>query len=1630
MTTTAKDPMAAVPSQAFARVVFVDCETNGTGTELLDFGAADTAGEVLHSTTPEAVRSFIGNARFLCGHNVFALDKRFTTALTGLVPGGHAWIDTLALSVLLFPQKRFHALLKDEKLLTGEMNNPTTDALKARDLFFEELTAWQKLAPAVRTILAALLSRDIRYRGFFAYAGETPAEDSAENLARTIREAFPDAFCANAILPLLIKTKPADLGLVLAFLAAGDSAELLPLWTVKTFPAAEDVLTALCGTPCRAGCPWCSRTFNARHGLKTIFGFEAFRTYGGEPLQERAAQAALEGDSLLAVFPTGGGKSITFQIPALMQAKATRSLTVVISPLQSLMKDQVDNLTAKGIDGAYTVNGLLSPVERARAFDAVVTGEASLLYISPEQLRSVSIERVLSTRRIARFVIDEAHCFSAWGHDFRTDYLYIGDFIARLEKLQGARHRIAVSCFTATAKQKVIQDICEYFREKLGLELKLFTTEEARKNLRYKVLHAENDTEKTTLVRELLSRHPCPTIIYMSSTKGTEKLAEKLTAEGFKALPYHGQMDAALKIEHQEAFLSGAAQVITATNAFGMGVDKKDVGLVIHYDISASLENYVQEAGRAGRDPNLEADCYVLFNEDDLDRHFAMLTQSKLSQADIQLVWRAIKQMTRTQESVPVSALELARTAGWDTETIPDLETRIKTALSALETAGYIRRGRNVSRVYATSIAAKSFEEARQRMEVSPYFQDDESRVRAGRILQALISKRSRSKADAGESRTDYLSDRLGIPVDKVVESVNALKLAGILRNENDMAGVLMKNARTKTADAVRLEQFLFTQLSKAEHVTEVNLKALNAAAGAAGLTRITPRLIGTLLRHMKRTGVLSNLHTIPATSVVRIKKAETFADALESLPVKAALSEFILTTFEKAARAEPPEGAARETAFSTTGLLTAWEEDAFRQQAYSQKVTVRDIENTLLFMADAGALRLQGGFMVLYQGMLITRLVTDPKRRYRAEDYKLLDGYYRQKLQQIHIVGEYANLMMRDYEAALTYVHDYFALDYNVFLRKYFAADRREEMRRGMTAARFKKLFADLTETQFSIIDEKAQFVVVAAGPGSGKTRVLVHKLAALLLLEDVRPEQLLMLTFSRAAAGEFKKRLIELIGKKAAYVDIKTFHSYAFDLLGRPGSLEETRDVVSRAAALVKAGGADPARTAKTTLVIDEAQDMSREDFALVMSLIDSNNALRVIAVGDDDQNIYAFRGSDSRYLKALLLDKDAARYEMTENWRSTPAIVTLADAFAGMLHGRLKTTPNRAVKTENGIVRIVRHTRPGFEAAISEEIAAALKAGTLKGSTALLTVTNEEARLCAVLLADAGVRVRLIEGEKKLNFCDLLETRTLLHFLKKRAGAGGLIEKGVWNEARDFVKDRYQGSPWVENVTTVMKAFEGLTPTEHLYLSDFADTVTELKLEETYTAARGLVTVSTMHKAKGREFENVWLLASRTTYPDDEARRVLYVAMTRAKTNLFVHAASGVLSDFTVEGVEHSIDTRTFPAPREIAVALGHDDVFLDWFIARKQRIFTMTAGMLLTPAEHGLTIAGPEGCDMIVRFSKSFEEKLAGLTAKGYRITRAAIRAIVAWKKTEDETLYPVVLPELRLTKATDNAVISP
>ncbi len=199
-------------------------------------------------------------------------------------------------------------------------------------------------------------------------------------------------------------------------------------------------------------------------------------------------------------------------------------------------------------------------------------------------------------------MIDEAHCFSSWGQDFRIEYMYIGEFINSLRKKKGLSTNIPVSCFTATAKPKVISDITDYFSRVNGLTLKKFTSSATRTNLRYAVMHKESKKEKYITLRTLLDAKKCPSIVYVSRTKLAEELAEQLRNDGFKAKAFHGQMEKIVKIQNQEEFISNQIQIMVATSAFGMGVDKSDVGLVVHFDISDSLENYIQEAGRAGRD--------------------------------------------------------------------------------------------------------------------------------------------------------------------------------------------------------------------------------------------------------------------------------------------------------------------------------------------------------------------------------------------------------------------------------------------------------------------------------------------------------------------------------------------------------------------------------------------------------------------------------------------------------------------------------------------------------------------------------------------------------------------------------------------------------------------------------------------------------------------------------------------------------------------------------------------------------------------------------------------------------------------------------------------------------------------
>lgn len=1586
-----------------SRIVFIDTEVDPRTEKVLDYGAVNYLQDKIHTNSEAEFSKFISGNKFICGHNILAHDLKYISE-TAEKSGAEFFVDTLYLSPLLFPQRPYHALLKDDKLCTDELNNPLNDALKAMELFYDEVNAFENLDEAFKDIFCGLLYTQKEFYGFFEYIKRVPKCDTLQ----LIREKFDGKICENCDIDALSKSYPIELAYCLSLILTKDKYSIIPHWVHKNFHAVENVMRLLRSTPCENGCNYCDKELDVHKRLKSIFGYDNFREYDGNPLQEKAVKAAVRNESLLAVFPTGGGKSITFQLPALIAGEVSHGLTVVISPLQSLMKDQVDTLEKKGIADAVTINGLLSPIERAEAIERVESGIASILYISPESLRSRTIERLFLSRNISRFVIDEAHCFSAWGQDFRVDYLYIGDFIRELQEKKQLDYKIPVSCFTATAKQKVIADIKDYFKRKLDLELKLYTTNAARTNLRYEVIFKETPEEKYTAMRELIEQKDCPAIVYVSRTKRTYEIAGKLCGDGFKALPFNGGMESSEKQKNQDAFIRDEVQVIVATSAFGMGVDKSNVGLVIHYDISDSLENYVQEAGRAGRDQSIQAECYVLFNDGDLDKHFILLNQTKLSISEIQQVWKAIKDLTGKRPTMRRSALEIARQAGWD-DSVSDIDTRVKTAVLALENAGYIKRGKNVPQVFATSIRVPNMTDAGGIIDSSPNLGESE-KILAKRIIRFLISSRSIARAgnDEAESRIDYISDKLGVDKADVIRCINVMREDGILDDSKDLTAYIRRNDTKNKSLAVlnkftALEDFLLSNLEAEEQsifLKELNEEALDGGVKFSTVNRIKTIFYYWTIKSYIDKSVDAKANRINITPKIDLKKLKSLRNKCTDI------AKFIVSYLFDRSLEDKSDKEEILVLFSILELKNAYEDSR------AVSVNNEDIENALLYLSKIDSMKLEGGFLVSYSGMEITRLELDNKIQYKKDDYRQLNEFYKQKIRQIHIVGEYAHLMTKDYDSALQFVNDYFQIDHKQFINKYFAGERSDEIERNITPAKYDKLFNTLSPKQLEIInDSSSQYIVVAAGPGSGKTRVLVHKLAELLLLEDVKHEQLLMLTFSRAAATEFKKRLYELIGNAAAFVEIKTFHSYCFDLLGKIGSLENAQNVVREATQMTRDGEVEFGRITKTVIVIDEAQDMDGDEFALIEALMERNDNMQVISVGDDDQNIYGFRGSDSKYMRSFITENGAVKYELTENYRSCKSIVALANAFAETITDRMKIDPIIAVNDNDGELQFIRHKSRCLDEAVVNSVIASYDGS---GTACVLTSTNEEALRIAGLLQKKGLKAKLIQSNEGFDIYNIAEIR---YFMKKiEAGLfSPVIDDKLWSAAKTDLSDRYLRSECLPLCLDLLEDFE--KSVQRKYKTDLDMFIHESKLEDFYRSERGTILVSTIHKSKGREFDSVYMLLNNVSCDTDEERRKIYVGITRAKSKLYIHYNNNIFDGFEIPHIQKFTDKNIYPMPVEITVQLTHRDVYLGFFYDKKNLILNLRIGMGLIPTANGMSINTPKGTVEILRYSKRFSEKIKNLSQRGYIPVMGKIRFIVAWKNKDDGEEYAVILPDI-------------
>lgn len=1597
-------------------IAFIDTEIDPKSGKILDIGAIRDNGGEFHGTSPQEFTAFLDGVRFVCGHNVLNHDLKFVARCVARagISEEHV-IDTLYLSPLLFPTKPYHKLLKDDKLQTEELNNPFNDARKAKDLFYDEVTAFNATDLAIKRIFRLLLKDQKEFRGFFRFIAFECGTIEPENI---IRQTFQNEICEHVDLARFITENPVELAyslsLIHSFIQNQNLYSITPPWVLRNYPKVEQIMFSMRNLPCIKGCTYCNRALDIHQGLKSFFGFDHFRTYAGEPLQEKAIAAAVFNKSLLAVFPTGGGKSLTFQLPGLMSGENYGGLTIVISPLQSLMKDQVDNLEKADITQAVTINGLLDPIERAKSIARVEDGSATMLYISPESLRSRTIQKLILGRKIDRFVIDEAHCFSAWGQDFRVDYLYIGDFIKSVQAKKNLDDGIPVSCFTATAKQKVIEDIQGYFREKLNLELELFTSKASRTNLHYQVFKKGDDEDKYLAVRDLLETKKCPTIIYVSRTRKAIVLAQRLSEDGFNAKPYHGKMESKEKTENQNDFISGSVQIIVATSAFGMGVDKKDVGMVIHYQISDSLENYVQEAGRAGRDQTLSADCYILFNEEDLSKHFILLNQTKISIKEIQQIWRAIKELTRFRLKVSNSALEIARKAGWD-DSVNEMEIRVKTAIAALENAGYLKRGQNMPRIFANSILSKNAQEAIDKINASPKFRENQ-KITATRIIKMLFSSKSRkqSNEETPESRIDYIGDHLGIVKTEVINVVNLLREENILADNKDLTAFIKRSENVNRSLQIvstfgKIEQFLLTILKEEEK--KYNIKELNEQAEADGCDGINIHKLKTIINFwaIKHWIKRKNLpYTKNYLSIHCLSHNEILKEKLEK---RHTIATFAVNYLYRKSSQDADDGEQEVLVeFSVHELKNAFE---YQSVLFEIEVSIDDIEDALFYLSRIGAIKIEGGFLVVYNRLTIERTEQDNRKQYKIEDYESLRQFYENKILQIHIVGEYAKKMAADYTDALLFVDDYFQLNYSSFLRKYFKGTRENEIKRGLTPAKFRELFGTLSATQLNIInDNETKQILVAAGPGSGKTRVLVHKLASLLMMEDVKHEQLLMLTFSRAAATQFKKRLLKLIGNAANFVEIKTFHAYCFDLLGKVGSLEKSDEILRKTVALIEKGEVEPNRIIKTVLVIDEAQDMNQDEFNLVKSLMARNDEIRVIAVGDDDQNIFEFRGANSNYMRDLVGKEHSKIHELLENFRSKNNLVEFANQFAQNIPKRLKSAPNIAVQRDNGAIKLVHYHGRNLTVPLVRDILES----NLSGAIGVLTKTNDEALQVTGLLIKHGVKAKLIQSNDGFNLYNLLEVRCFLNFLNL-TDDDFTIQNEVWKEAKHQLKTRFSAGSNLEIALNLIKDFEKTNP-KLKYKSDLDAFIRDSRLEDFIVEKGETILVSTIHKSKGREFDHVFLLLANFTPHSAEDFRQIYVALTRAKQRLNIHTNSNLLQHISVEGLERSNRNEAFMPPNELVMQLTYQDIWLDHTARKQYQVAQLSSGDKLT-IHNGecLTAKGQS----VLKFSQHFKNHIQKLRTQNYRLTSAKVNFILYWKKEGEDPEVKIILPEVHFVK---------
>ena len=1122
---------------------------------------------------------FAKGASFVLGHNLIAFDlPHLEAAKPDLRLLALPAVDTLRLSPLAFPRNPYHHLVKhyqDGGLKRGQINDPELDSRLALELFGDEREALREAEPDLLEAWHWLTTPQF---------GDT--DHALDDLFTDIRGARrpADAEARAAIVRLLdghactthgrdavadATSKGWALAYALSWLSVAGGNSVMPPWVRHQFPDAGQLVRRLRDTACAdLACGWCRERHDARKELKRWFGFDEFRPEpadaDGYPMQQAIAEAAMAGKHVLGILPTGTGKSLCYQIPALSRYDKTGALTVVISPLVALMADQVAGLEERGIGSCVTVNGLLSMPERADALDRVRLGDAGILLISPEQLRSRSIRRVLDQREIGGWVLDEAHCLSRWGHDFRPDYRYVGRFIREKASDDPVP---PVLCLTATAKPDVTDDIAQHFQDELGIELAIFDGGAERGNLTFEVMPTTGGEKFGHIHHVLESYLPSDgtggAIVYCATRRQSEEVAEFLQLKDMAAEHYHAGLPPETKKDVQRRFIGGELRAIAATNAFGMGIDKPDVRLVIHADIPGSLENYLQEAGRAGRD-RASARCVLLYSADDVERQFGMSARSRLTRQEIHGILRALRNLDRKKRLKGEVVATTGEILGEDEEKAFERDsatddTRVRTAVAWLEESELLTREENSVQVFPSSLRVNSVEEARAKLARAPI--TDAYRDQLLRIAMALIQ----AGADEGVT-TDDLMAASGLSPEAVRGALYDLERLGV--SSNDTALTAFVHTGVERSSSRRLEHAAELETALIAHMREqawdqgkgdaasLHLRIASQVLRDQGLTDPLPERLWRILCSIAYDG--RGEDGAAGSLTVRKRDAETASVTLQR--EWGALEETAQLRREAAARllehllACLPSGSRGTDLLAETTLgklLQAVESDMLLKSKVRHPNKL--VDRALLWLHEQEVIRLNKGLAVFRPAMTI-RLQNRERRGFANADFEPLALHYQGQVLQIHVMVEFAERGLAAMTDALRLAMDYFALKEEAFLDRWLPG-RDREIGRETTPASWRAIVESLNDTaqKHIVSDDRDQTnVLVLAGPGSGKTRVLVHRIAYLIRVRREKPRGILALAYNRHAAVDIRRRLHELIGDDARGVTVLTCHALAMRLAG----------------------------------------------------------------------------------------------------------------------------------------------------------------------------------------------------------------------------------------------------------------------------------------------------------------------------------------------------------------------------------------------------------------------------------------------------------------------------------------------